>query len=161
VHHEPPAPRRVRPEVPAELERICLKALAKQPARRHAGCQEMAEELRRWLAGGPIRTPQPGLVEKVRRWCREYPVAAVSAATAAACLLVIGRVLGTPRRGPTETEVPAGQQPGQTEPPAQAERPSLEARKPPAKPPEPEAQPAPPAKPPPVKVALPTVEIVG
>jgi formylglycine-generating enzyme required for sulfatase activity len=160
VHHEPPAPRRVRPEVPAELERICLKALAKRPEQRHAGCQEMAGELRRWLAGGPIPAPQPGLVEKVRRWCREHPAVVVSAVTAAACLLGIGLVLVIPRRGPTETEVSAGEQAGQTEPPAEAERPALEARQPPAKPPGPEARPAPPAKPPPVKVALPTVEIV-
>jgi serine/threonine protein kinase len=44
-----PEPPRVRnPSVPMELERICLKALAKQPEERYASCQELADDLRRW-----------------------------------------------------------------------------------------------------------------
>jgi serine/threonine protein kinase len=45
----PPAPPRdLRADVPAELERIVLKCLAKQPADRFASAAELVEALRRW-----------------------------------------------------------------------------------------------------------------
>jgi serine/threonine protein kinase len=51
IHHEPPSPRCVNPEVPRPLAAICLKALAKRPEHRYAGCQDFADDLRRWLRG--------------------------------------------------------------------------------------------------------------
>ncbi len=51
IHHDPPLIRGVAPKVPAELAAICMKALAKRPAERYAGCRELAEDLRRWLRG--------------------------------------------------------------------------------------------------------------
>jgi outer membrane protein assembly factor BamB len=101
VHHEPPPPRSVRPEVPAELERICLKALAKKPERRHASCQELADELRRWLAGEPIRTP-PEPAPEVRHGWRKH-LAVVACAVTAVGLPVIGLALVSSRWGLTET----------------------------------------------------------
>ncbi len=41
--------------VPRELERICRKALEKDPTRRCRNGTEMAEELRRWRLGGAQR----------------------------------------------------------------------------------------------------------
>jgi hypothetical protein len=50
VRHQPPAPlRQVRPEVPAELEAICLHCLQKKPADRYASAQVLADKLRHWL----------------------------------------------------------------------------------------------------------------
>jgi serine/threonine protein kinase len=43
----PPPVRSVRPEVPVELERLCMKCLSKEPCDRPASAQELAEELRR------------------------------------------------------------------------------------------------------------------
>jgi eukaryotic-like serine/threonine-protein kinase len=51
IHHEPPSPRGIAPKVPPELAAVCLKALAKRPEDRYAGCRELAEDLRRWLRG--------------------------------------------------------------------------------------------------------------
>jgi hypothetical protein len=43
-------PRQVNPRFRPVLERICLKALARQPQQRHATAAELARELRRYLA---------------------------------------------------------------------------------------------------------------
>jgi choice-of-anchor C domain-containing protein len=56
VHTAVPPPRSVRPEVPAELERICLRALAKKPEQRFPSCRHLAEELRNWLTEQSIQT---------------------------------------------------------------------------------------------------------
>ena len=47
----PPPLRDDHPDIPAELERICLKSLSKKPEDRYATCREMARDLGRWLAG--------------------------------------------------------------------------------------------------------------
>lgn len=38
------------PRVPAELERICLKAMARHPSERYASAADLAQELREWQA---------------------------------------------------------------------------------------------------------------
>jgi serine/threonine protein kinase len=53
----PPAVRELRPAVPPELERICMKSLSKVPADRQPSAQALADELRRFRAGAP---PQQG-----------------------------------------------------------------------------------------------------
>jgi serine/threonine protein kinase len=51
IHEEPPSPRTIDPKVPRSLAAICQKAMAKQPDRRYASCQALADDLRRWLHG--------------------------------------------------------------------------------------------------------------
>jgi serine/threonine protein kinase len=73
---EPRPPHRLNDKVPRDLETICLKAVAKAPARRYATAGEMAEDLRRWLVGEPIRARPAGRVERAWRWCRRNPLPA-------------------------------------------------------------------------------------
>jgi tRNA A-37 threonylcarbamoyl transferase component Bud32 len=73
VHTQPPPPRSLRPDVPLDLETVCLKALAKHPEDRYADCQELADDLRRWLEGEPIRARRLGWGERAVRWCRREP----------------------------------------------------------------------------------------
>jgi serine/threonine protein kinase len=73
---EPRPPRRLNDKVPRDLETICLKAMAKSPARRYATGREFADDLRRWSAGEPIHARPVGRVERLWRWCRRNPVAA-------------------------------------------------------------------------------------
>ena len=48
VHVAPPPPRAIEPEVDPELERIILKAMDKDPARRYATAKELADALQEW-----------------------------------------------------------------------------------------------------------------
>jgi len=52
----PPLPRALRPGIPAWLERVVLRCLEKDPARRFASASELAAELRRPREGQPPRT---------------------------------------------------------------------------------------------------------
>ncbi|MCY2995040.1 MAG: protein kinase [Planctomycetota bacterium] len=53
---EPRPPRQHRDSLPAELERICLKCLAKDATRRYATAGDLAADLRRWLRPRSRRT---------------------------------------------------------------------------------------------------------
>jgi serine/threonine protein kinase len=55
VHQAPVPPSRLQPNVPPDLERVCLRCLQKDPARRYATAEDLAAELRRHLAGPPPR----------------------------------------------------------------------------------------------------------
>jgi serine/threonine protein kinase len=60
VAYEPPTPpRQCRPEIPAELEAICLRCLAKEPANRYASAAEVAQALTPWCASSPSSTRAP------------------------------------------------------------------------------------------------------
>jgi serine/threonine protein kinase len=71
IHNEPEPPSRLRPEVPAELEAVCLKSLEKAPADRYASAQELADDLGRWLGGEPPLAAPVSEWERPARWARE------------------------------------------------------------------------------------------
>jgi WD40 repeat protein/serine/threonine protein kinase len=68
-----PRPRRYHPGLPRDLEAVVLKCLEKDPRRRYATAQELADELRRFLDGEPVRARPVGLAERAWRWCRRNP----------------------------------------------------------------------------------------
>ncbi len=67
-----PPPRSIRPEVPAALEAICLKAMALKPEERYLSCQEFAGDLARWIADEPISCFQEPLLSRLRRWGKRH-----------------------------------------------------------------------------------------
>ena len=82
VRERPPeSPRKLNPRVPRDLEVICLKCLEKDPRRRYASADALAEDLKRWLAGEPIAARPVGKAARLWMWCRRNPLLAVAAST--------------------------------------------------------------------------------
>ncbi len=84
---EPPPPRRFQPNLPRDLETICLKCLRKEPGQRYATAQDLAADLRCFLSGEPIQARPVGAVERAWKWTRRNPVPA--ALLGAVTLLVL------------------------------------------------------------------------
>lgn len=73
---DPLPPTRLQPRVPRDLETICLKCLAKEPAARFATMGELADELSRFLNGEPIKTRSVSRLERAVKWARRHPAGA-------------------------------------------------------------------------------------
>jgi WD40 repeat protein len=86
---EPVPPRRLRLDIPRDLDTICLHCLEKEPGQRYASAQVLADDLRRFLADEPISVQPVGNIERVWRWCRRKPVLAGLAASVVLLLLVV------------------------------------------------------------------------
>ena len=89
INQEPEAPRKRRPDVPLDLETICLKALAKDPGQRYEDCQALADDLRRWQSDEPIQARRLGVAERVVRLVRRNPAVATLTGGVAATLSIL------------------------------------------------------------------------
>jgi tetratricopeptide (TPR) repeat protein len=84
---DPVPPARFQPKMPRDLETICLKCLQKQPRQRYGSARELAEDLRRFEAGEPIRARPAGPLEQLIKWVKRRPLAATLGAVSLAVML--------------------------------------------------------------------------
>jgi serine/threonine-protein kinase len=67
---EPLLPSQERPEVTRELDAICLKCLAKDPAQRYVSALALADDVARWLRGEQTVARPPRYPSWLVRWLR-------------------------------------------------------------------------------------------
>jgi hypothetical protein len=74
--HEPRPPRQLDDTISPELDRVCLKALAKRPSERYSTAADLAESLRAWEKGQEQQTPAAavGLSAPSRKVCVELTI---------------------------------------------------------------------------------------
>jgi WD40 repeat protein len=85
---EPIMPRQLLPNLPLDINTICLKCLEKDTAKRYATAGELADDLTRWLGGEPIRARPTPLWERIGKWIKRRPAVAALLAAVVAVTLV-------------------------------------------------------------------------
>lgn len=90
---EPRPPRKCNPDIPLDLDTICLRAMEKAPARRYATAADMAADLRRYADDRPIVSRRVGPLEKAVKWVRRHP--ALTAILVLSAMLIAGASLWT------------------------------------------------------------------
>ena len=94
LNMEPVSPRLLNPNVPRDLETLCLKCLEKEPASRYQTAQALADDLERFLRNEPIYAQPIGSTARLCRWCRRKPL--VASLGAATLLLLLAVAIGSP-----------------------------------------------------------------
>jgi serine/threonine protein kinase/Flp pilus assembly protein TadD len=91
---EPARLRQLQPKIPADLETVIAKAMAKGREERYATAREFADDLRRVLEGKPTLAKPPTIPERLRKWTMRHT--RVVATAAGVCLLaLIGMAVST------------------------------------------------------------------
>ena len=94
VLYEPPrSPRKINDRIPHDLETICLKCMEKEPGKRYQTAQDLADDLRRFMEGRPIKARPVGTIEYSWRWCRRNPV--IAGLSAAVLIVLVAGVLAS------------------------------------------------------------------
>jgi WD40 repeat protein len=91
---EPVSPSQLQPGCPRDLATICLKCLRKEPERRYASAAALADDLRRFRDGRPVRARPAGAGERAWKWARRRPAVAALLA-AVVCSLLGGTAVAT------------------------------------------------------------------
>ncbi len=94
IGDDPIAPHRFQPRLPKDLETICLKCLHKDPAKRYASAEALADDLRRFLADEPIQARPVGFWGRAVKWAHRRPALAglLGVSVLAVVLLAAGGV---------------------------------------------------------------------
>lgn len=82
-----PAPRVRQALVPAALESICLKAMAKQPSDRYSDALALAKDIECWMNDEPVAAHQERLADRVKRFIRRHQSLTISLLVASVLIM--------------------------------------------------------------------------
>lgn len=113
----PVAPRLIKPDLPRDLEAICLKCLSKDSAKRYDSALALADDLYLFLNGQTLRGIPAAMPSRVWKWFRRNRRSVIT--TTAAIILVASLSSGLIawRYGPLLPKVPVHRVQFTTEPP--------------------------------------------
>jgi eukaryotic-like serine/threonine-protein kinase len=89
LNDEPFRPRSLDPNIPKDLELICLKCLSKVAHERYTTAAKLADDLDRFAAGEPVSVRQSGTVEAALKWAKRKPTLAGLYAVAAISIFLL------------------------------------------------------------------------
>jgi serine/threonine protein kinase/WD40 repeat protein len=85
---DPVSPRTLQPQLPRDLEAVCLKCLAKEPRRRYSSAADLASDLDRFVTGRPTVARPVGFASRVAKLLVRHPWATVTGISVAVAAVV-------------------------------------------------------------------------
>lgn len=83
---DPISPSQLAPNVPLDLETICLKCLQKKSSGRYENARDLGSDLERFVTGRPVLARPPGTIELAAKWLVREPIAG---SAILGCILVV------------------------------------------------------------------------
>ncbi|HEV3385396.1 MAG TPA: WD40 repeat domain-containing serine/threonine-protein kinase [Gemmata sp.] len=113
---EPVSPRRLQPNIPRDLETICLTCLQKNPSKRYASADALASDLKLFQEGHPIWARPIGTLGRTWRWCARNPgwAAMLASVTVLLTVIAIGASIGVILLGQALSDSEAGRRDANT-----------------------------------------------
>lgn len=72
IYRDIPGPRSLEPSVPAALDAVCCKAMARRKEFRYPRADDLADEISRWIAGEPVHAYRDPIPVRMARWGRRH-----------------------------------------------------------------------------------------
>ena len=91
LHKEPARLRRLRSDVPADLEAVVFKCLEKDPSRRYSGAAALLDDLQAFQSGRSVSARTPRFFDPALRWVRRHPAESFVALSLASLVVFLGR----------------------------------------------------------------------
>lgn len=90
TQNDPSRPRKINACIPKDLETVVLKAMARDPESRYQSAQDLADDLRNYLQGLPIKARRLSSGERLWLWAKRNPAVATLTVTVMICLIAVG-----------------------------------------------------------------------
>lgn len=94
VHGAAARRRHLARELRGDLDAVLSKALEKEPARRYVSAADLAQDIRRHLAGEPVEARRASAWRRVLRWAGRRPRTAATLGTLALCASILLGAVG-------------------------------------------------------------------